>query len=82
MKAGPKQGKQGVCNEQEEKDVIGDFRILRGGFGDTAEEETYGYLNDADGGEEDDLADDCELCRLDQQHVSSEFEVLRTLLKM
>lgn len=61
LKAGPKQCEQGICYEQEEKDVVSDFRIPRRGFRDTAEEETNGYLDDADGREEDDLADDCEL---------------------
>jgi hypothetical protein len=61
LEAGPEQCEKGICYEQEEKDVVGDSGILRGGFGDTAEEETNGYLDDADGREEDDLADDCEL---------------------
>lgn len=61
LEAGPEQGQQSICYEQDKKDVVGDLRILRGGFGDAAEEETDGYLDDADGREEDDLADDCEL---------------------
>jgi hypothetical protein len=61
LEAGPEQREKGICYEQEEKDVVGDFRILGGGLRDTAEEEADRYLDDADGCEEDNLADDCEL---------------------